>query len=55
MNANLSDACYQQLLFDGLTEREKSELVKAQTLRAPQYKHMVGERVMANWDEQGIF
>ena len=55
MGTNLSDACYRELLFAGLSKREKSELLKAETLRAPGHKHEVGERVMADWDEQGKY
>ena len=50
MGTNLSDACYRELLFEQLTSKEKSELVKAQTQRTPVRMHQVGEHVMANWD-----
>lgn len=52
MGTNLSDTCYRELLFEGLTEREKAELVKAQTLRT---KHIVGESVMVNYDDQDTY
>ena len=48
MGTNLSDACYRELLFAGLTPAEKAEMIKAQIQREPAYKHEVGDQVMAD-------
>ena len=55
MQTNLSDACYRELLFQGLTKKEQGELVKAQIQRAQLHKHEVGDQVMANWSGLGTY
>ena len=55
MQTNLSDACYRELLFRGLTRKEQGELIKAQIQRSQLHKHVIGDQVMANWSGQGTY
>ena len=38
------------LLDDGLTRKEKAELIKAQVTRMQASVHAVGEKVLVRWD-----
>ena len=55
MKSNLSDACYAELLMEGLTAREKAEMIKAQIDRTISGTYCVGDQVMANWSSKGKY
>ena len=50
MGTNLNDECYVQMLLDGLTTKEKAELIKEQVTRMQASVHAVGEKVLVRWE-----
>ena len=48
---NLSDGCYVELLFRGLGNKERGELIKAQVLLQSRDPYQVGEDVLVISDQ----